>query len=120
MKRNFSTLLFILLSVSAFAQQKDLDYYLSQADQHTPKLSDLKNQAASIGIDSAKLKAFYGPQIAANSNLLYAPVIKGWGYDDAISNGQNITGVITFSKEIVSKKQPPDPPQQFLHSKNNS
>ena len=103
MKRNFSTLLFILLSVSAFAQQKDLDYYLSQADQHTPKLSDLKNQAASIGIDSAKLKAFYGPQIAANSNLLYAPVIKGWGYDDAISNGQNITGVITFSKEIVSK-----------------
>lgn len=104
MKRHLCFIwLFIIFASSAVAQRQNLDYYLSQANKQTPNLLNLQNQARSLGIDSLKLRASYGPQVIANSNLLYAPVIKGWGYDNAITNGQNVTGVVTVSKEIIGK-----------------
>ena len=38
------------------------------------------------------------------SNNLYAPVIGGWGYDNAITNGINFGQLITVSKEVANKK----------------
>lgn len=105
MKRSLGcTLLFIIFFCgSVVAQSRNLDFFLSKANQRTPNLLDYKNQAKTLGLDSIKLKASYGPHVAANSNFLYAPVIKGWGYDEAITNGQNVTGVVTLSKEIIGK-----------------
>ena len=99
----FILLLLTFLTKKALAQKKDLHYYLSQATSNAPALFLAENQIKSLGIDSLKLRATYGPQLSANSNLLYAPVIKGWGYDEAITNGQNVSAVITVSKEIGSK-----------------
>lgn len=96
-------LLIIQVGSAVMAQQKDLDFYLSEASAHSPGLSDIQNQARSLGMDSVKLKGIYGPQIAASSSILYAPVIKGWGYDEVITNGQNVTGVVTVSKQIIGK-----------------
>ncbi|QEC73862.1 hypothetical protein FSB73_21545 [Arachidicoccus ginsenosidivorans] len=105
MKKAFGSILLltILLSGSVIAQPKGLDYYLKMAGNNIPNLLELQNQAKSIGLDSARLEASYGPQFSANSNLLYAPVIDGWGYDKAITNGQNIVGGVTLSKEIIGK-----------------
>jgi outer membrane protein TolC len=32
---------------------------------------------------------------------MYAPVIKGWGYDNAITNGANVSAQVSVSKEIT-------------------
>lgn len=104
MKRKLYHFFFLILFTGPLsAQQRTLDFYLAQADINAPDLAALQNQMKSLGFDSSKLKASYGPQVAANANLLYAPVIKGWGYDNAITNGQDVTGVVTVSKGIIGK-----------------
>lgn len=104
MKRKLRCLfLFIIFAGPLSAQQRTLNFYLSQARVNAPDLAALQNQMKSLGFDSSKLKGSYGPQVAANANLLYAPVVKGWGYDNAITNGQDVAGVVTVSKEIIGK-----------------
>jgi hypothetical protein len=41
------------------------------------------------------------PQLNAIAN--YAPVINNFGYDTAISNGQNGSAVVSFSQRIMAK-----------------
>lgn len=93
----------MLVTVLCSGQQKDLSFYLSMAKGHTPVLADLAGQRRSLSLDSARLRATYGLQVSADVNLLYAPVIHGWGYDNAITNGQNMTGVLSLRKEITSR-----------------
>lgn len=93
----------ILMSAVAFGQKKDLSFYLSMAKERTPVLEDLADERQSLSLDSAKLKAAYGLQVSADVNLMYAPVVRHWGYDKAITNGQDITGVLSLRKEIISK-----------------
>ncbi len=100
---------FILLSVIIFipemkAQQYDVQYYLGQARQNSPLLKDFQNQIRSNQIDSLRIHAGFGPMINVVSDNLYAPVINGWGYDEAITNGANISARVTVSKEIVGKR----------------
>lgn len=105
MKR-YLPLIFILsfpLTKKATAQKKNLDFFLSEALKNAPTLSAIENQGKSLALDSLKLKAVYGPQVTANSTLLYAPILKGWGYDEVITNGQNITGGIAVRKQIIGK-----------------
>ncbi|HEX7366393.1 MAG TPA: TolC family protein [Pelobium sp.] len=92
----------IIYSASSFAQQKDLQYFLQQAKTNSPLLKDFQNQLTLISLDSLKLRAGPLPQVNASSNLLYAPVISGFGYDPAITNGQLVSGLITVSKEITT------------------
>lgn len=85
------------------AQTKSLNYYLQQGKTNSPLLSNYQNQIESLGLDSLKLKANYGPQVMANGNLTYAPVIHGWGYDNAITNGQNVSALMLVTKPIIGK-----------------
>ncbi len=98
---------FFLISFCQFssisAQQKDLNYFLNQARINSPLLNDYQNQIQILGLDSAKLRAGLLPQVSASSNLVYAPIIKGVGYDPAITNGQLVSSLITVSKEISTK-----------------
>lgn len=101
--------LFLIISIIfcwpflVIAQTKNLPYYLQQAKINSPLLSNYQNQIESIGWDSVKLKASYGPQVAANGNLTYAPVVHGWGYDNAITNGQNVSALMVVTKPIIGK-----------------
>jgi hypothetical protein len=45
------------------------------------------------------------PQLNANLFANYAPVINNFGYDTAISNGQNGSAVVSFSQRIFGKSQ---------------
>jgi hypothetical protein len=63
-------------------------------------LDDLNNQSSSLSIDSLVYKANLKPQLNAIVFANYAPVINNFGYDTAISNGQNGSAVVSFSQNI--------------------
>jgi outer membrane protein TolC len=89
--------------VSTGPQDRDLSFYQQQAKVNSPLLKDYHNQARSNQLDSARIKAGYGPQVTGVSTNLYAPTIKGWGYDEAISNGTNLSELVTFTQKLVGK-----------------
>jgi outer membrane protein TolC len=86
------------------AQNDNLDYYLNQALKNSPLLLDYQNQVEANRVDSLKILAGYKPQVIGTSFNSYAPVIGGWGYDQAISNGANIIAVVGANKTFVGKK----------------
>lgn len=105
MVRSILTTLFLSLAVQyGIAQERNLDYFVNLAFQNSPLLKDYQNRLQSNKIDSLRLRAGLGPQVNAYSNDSYAPVIKGFGQDDAITNGANINGNISVTKGIISKK----------------
>jgi outer membrane protein TolC len=96
-------ILFILLIVFNLdaSAQKNLDYYIQTALQNSPLLKEYQNQLELGRLDSMRMKAGLGMQVSAVSNNLYAPVIKGWGYDNAVTNGANVSAQVSVSKEIT-------------------
>jgi outer membrane protein TolC len=101
MKRIFSLLFFLLIMQCLNGQQNSIEYYIDKAIHNSPLLVDFQNQIKLAQIDSLRMKAGLGFQVSANSDNLYAPVIKGWGYDNAITNGANISALISVSKELT-------------------
>jgi outer membrane protein TolC len=94
----------LLISITYLhAQQRDLNYFVNYAVVNSPLLKDYKNQAEMSRLDSMRIRAGMGMQVAAVSNNLYAPVINGWGYDEAITNGANVSALLTASKEFYGK-----------------
>jgi outer membrane protein TolC len=103
MKYFINLFLFLLFSTTCLGQSKTLDDYLQQAVKNSPLLKDLNNQILSAQLDSVRIKAGFKPQITASSAGLYAPVIKGYGYSSAITNGQSLNGLVTISKAFIGK-----------------
>jgi outer membrane protein TolC len=95
---------FILLAsaLPAHSQDHTLDFYLGQALYNSPLLKDYQGQVAAAGFDSAIIRAGYGPQVTGSSVNTYAPVIGGYGYDNAISNGGNFSTLVGVNKTSVS------------------
>jgi outer membrane protein TolC len=95
--------LFILLtSVSAICQDHNLDYYFSHAKSNSPLLADYRNQMQATQIDSQLLRATQKIQVNGVSNNYYAPVIAGYGYDNIITNGAQVSAYVQASKNIVT------------------
>ena len=95
---------FTLIVCNAAAQDKSLDFYLKAALNSSPLLKDYNNQVRSNLIDSMRIKATYKPQVNGTSNNSYAPVINGWGYDNAITNGANISALVGVNQKLVGKQ----------------
>ena len=96
--------LIFLIPYYSFAQNKNLDYYISYAVTNSPLLNDFRNQLLSNSIDSQILIASRNIQINGNGNSFYAPVRNGYGYDVAITNGGQLQALITATKNILPKK----------------
>lgn len=94
----------LFFSLHLPAQERDLTYYLEQAKQNSPLLKDYQNQIRSAKIDSQRLRAAYGTQVNGVSNNTYAPLIHGIGYDNAITNGAQVSALVTASKELNGRK----------------
>jgi outer membrane protein TolC len=92
-----------LWHITCFAQNKDLDFYLGNGLNNSPLLHDYQNQLNANTVDSALIRASYRPQVDARTYNTYAPVTKGWGYDEAITNGKNISAVIGVSQTLIGK-----------------
>ena len=105
-KSIFAVLFFSLSLYVQFveAQEKNLDYFVNLALQNSPLIKDYQNRLQSNRIDSLRLRAELGTQVNAVSNDSYAPVIRGVGQDEAITNGANIYASLSVSKGIVSRK----------------
>jgi outer membrane protein TolC len=104
MKRIFILSLCAVLAFDSWAQRNNLDYFVSQAIANSPLLKDYNNQVLSFSLDSQIIRASLKPQVNGISNNSYAPVIKGWGYDEVITNGQQISALIQVSKSFLSSK----------------
>ena len=87
-----------------FGQNRSLNYYLETGLNGSPLLKDYRNQVRANGIDSAKIRAGYKPQVMATNSNSYAPVINSWGYDDAITNGRNINAVVNVNKTFAGNR----------------
>ncbi|MFA6246797.1 MAG: TolC family protein [Mucilaginibacter sp.] len=103
MKYIINLFLLFLTSATCLGQTKTLDDYLQQAVKNSPLLKDLNNQILSAQLDSVRIKAGFRPQVTASSAGLYAPVIRGYGYASAITNGQTLNGLVTVSKAFIGK-----------------
>lgn len=94
---------FLLLVFLVNAQKQSLDYYIDKAVQNSPLLKDYQNQLSASAVDSLLIRASQKYKTDVTSQLTYAPVISGWGYDEAITNGANIVGLFGVKKEVMNK-----------------
>lgn len=92
-----------LFYIASFSQKRDVDFFIKNALSNTALLYDLNNQSSSLSIDSLLYKANLKPQLNANLIGYYAPTINNFGYDTAITNGQTVSGLLSFSQKIFGK-----------------
>ena len=102
-------LVFILLFCTALlfnsrAQQNNLDYFVNQAIANSPLLKDFQNHILSFSLDSQIIRAALKLQVNGISNNSYAPIIKGYGYDEVITNGQQVSALAQVSKSFLGGK----------------
>jgi len=97
------TLTLILLTVLCFAQTRSLNDFIQYAKNNNASLKDLQNQILSNLVDSQILRATAKTQLNFVSNEMYAPVIKGWGYDEIITNIAQVSGMVQATKTFLSK-----------------
>ena len=94
--------LLLFCAVSGLAQVKNLQYYIDQALANSPLLNDYRNQVYINRLDSQRIRATYRPQVTGTSNNSYAPVINGFGYDGAITNGGQVSALVGVNQSLVS------------------
>ena len=104
MKRFFILLSCIIAVSYSWAQKNNLGYFTNQAITNSPLLKDYNNQILSFSLDSQIIRAALRPQVNGISNNLYAPIIGGWGYDEVITNGQQISALVQVSKSFLSNR----------------
>ncbi|GAC1395019.1 MAG: hypothetical protein NVSMB63_14500 [Sediminibacterium sp.] len=86
------------------AQTRNMDYYVTDGIKNSPLLKDYQYQAQANLIDSLRINASYKPQVSGVSTNVYAPSYKGWGYDNAITNGGSFSQLITVNKRLVGEE----------------
>ena len=90
--------------INVKAQTNQLQFYIDVALQNSPLLKDYQNQVASNKYDSLLIRAGFKPQVTGSSINNYTPIIKGWGYDGAITNGGGFATLVGVNKLIPNKK----------------
>src|SRR5215217_3040592 len=103
-KRTFIIVLGFIYPLFSIAQYKDLDYFLTNAIANSPLLNESRNNILIAGVDSALIVAANKYQVSGNGNAYYAPIVNGWGYDKAITNGQQLSALIALNKQIYNKR----------------
>ncbi len=104
MRKNALVLLGLCTVLIASAQQRDVNFFIDQALKTSPLLQDLRSQVATNRLDSLRIHAGLRPQVTGNVSALLAPVVGGWGYDYAITNGGYLTAVVSASQAIVGQR----------------
>ena len=95
---------FLLAPAFLFSQGRDLSYFIDSSVTNNPRLYEYQNLLLANGIDSQLIVAANRFQITGNGNSYYAPVISGYGYDGAITNGQQLSALVALNKQIYNKR----------------
>ncbi|AKQ46698.1 hypothetical protein TH63_15435 [Rufibacter radiotolerans] len=69
---------------------------------NSPMLLDSANQHSSNLLDSLRILAGFRPQVTSTGNIMVAPVAGKFGYDSAITNGANYSGVVTVEQPLFN------------------
>ncbi|HEX7458386.1 MAG TPA: hypothetical protein VF301_08125 [Ginsengibacter sp.] len=85
------------------AQTKTLSYFVDSSIKNNPQLYEFRNLILSNSIDSQLIVAANRLQVTGSGNAFYAPVINGYGYDVAITNGQQLLSLVTLNKQFYKK-----------------
>ncbi len=101
---SLSGLFCMIFSLAVHSQDCTLASYLENGVSNSPVLKDLSIQIQSNQYDSLIARATYLPQVNFNGLLMYAPVINGWGYSEAITNGQNLVGTVNVNQHFLNRK----------------
>jgi outer membrane protein TolC len=124
MKRILFLLLLLRSVTFSFAQQNNLAYFVENALVNSPLLKDFQSQLQSLSLDSQLIRAALKTQVNGTGNGLYAPIIKGWGYDEVVTNKQQLTALVQFNKSFFTNKNTASQIAalrlQFLSVTNNS
>lgn len=103
-KFSISTYLLILFGLCCNAQTNQLQYYVDNALLNSPLLKDYNNQVELNKYDSLLLRASFKPQVVGSSFNSYAPVINGWGYENAVTNGGTFATLVGVNQQLLNKK----------------
>jgi outer membrane protein TolC len=95
---------FLTLFPVAEGQVRDLDYYLQAGMTNSPLLKDLHNQRRINSYDSLFIAAGRKPQVGFNGLLYYAPILNGYGYSEAITNGGAVGSQVVLSQDLFRRK----------------
>ncbi len=101
--KSLLTVAIIIVSFVVNGQTHSLDYFIQQAQQNSPFIQDYNNQILSARLDSQLLRASLKTQVNFTTTNSYSPVIAGFGYDGAITNGANISAVVQANRNFISK-----------------
>ncbi|MBS1730614.1 MAG: TolC family protein [Bacteroidetes bacterium] len=104
MKYVFIFISFLVISAHAIAQRNTLSFFIENAKTNSPLLTSIQYQQQLNSLDSLLLLASLKPQVKFSSINSYAPVIGGFGYDNAITNVGNFATLIGINKELISRK----------------
>lgn len=99
----FLTCSIVLITCFGYGQNNTLDYFIQQAQENSPLIKEYNNQILSFRLDSLILRASFKTQVNFISSNSYSPVIKGFGYDGAITNGANISATVQANRSFVTR-----------------
>ncbi|MET4080397.1 hypothetical protein ABIB40_000337 [Pedobacter sp. UYP30] len=91
-------------SVSLYAQTpvRKLAYFIENAQLNSPTLADYRNQGKALKFDSALVYAKEKPQVNGTGTGYYAPRVKGYGFDEVITNGQALEGLLQVDYNLLN------------------
>jgi outer membrane protein TolC len=104
MRKAIIIILAIGFTHGSLAQVRTLSQFLDQALANSPLLKAYRNQAQVNQLDSLRIRAVYRPQVTGNSMNMYAPTIKGFGYDNVVTNGALVSALVGVNQQVVSQE----------------
>ncbi len=108
-------LFFILLCLfQAMVHAQDtLEGFLDSALVNSPVLLENRNMVRMAENDKQLFRAGLKPQVGFATDLTWDPVVNGYGYDEIITNGQVVSTLVSFDKEILFRGQLDDHLQSY-------
>ena len=98
----------LFLSALAFNPsfpQSTLPGFIEVVLKNSPRLIEQKNNLKLASLDSALFRASLKTRIFSQNDGLYYPVVNGFGYDEIITNGQELGVLINFDKQVLFRGQ---------------
>ena len=98
----------LFLSALAFNPsfpQSTLPGFIEVVLKNSPRLIEQKNNLKLASLDSTLFRASLKTRIFSQNDGLYYPVVNGFGYDEIITNGQELGVLINFDKQVLFRGQ---------------
>ncbi len=95
----------LTLSVVSVYSQSNLEDFIDSAFARDPVLFENRNNILITENDEKLFRAGLKSQVGFTTDLAWDPVLHGYGYDEIITNGQVISTLVNFDREILFKGQ---------------